>query len=91
MKVPPRCDTYDQILNRGCCYYAGHGGRHNFAHLDHDARLERALRAELDAAIAERDRLRDLLAEACDALHDTGVDFANAAAERIRKDVWPRT
>lgn len=51
-----RCPAYDQINDRGCRYDAGHGGRHNFARLDHDSGLERALRRELDAtakALAE--------------------------------------
>lgn len=43
------CSAYDQITDRGCRYYAGHGGRHNFARLDHDCALERELRRELDA------------------------------------------
>ena len=42
------CTAYDQIAGRGCRYYAGHGGRHNFARLDHDCALERELRRELD-------------------------------------------
>lgn len=45
----PRCQAYDQITDRTCRYYADHGGRHNFARLDHDASLERELRSELDA------------------------------------------
>jgi hypothetical protein len=44
-----RCDVYDQISDRGCRYDAGHGGKHNFARLDHDTVLERELRRELDA------------------------------------------
>lgn len=51
MKTPePKelCGAYDQISDRGCRYYAGHGGRHNFARLDHDCSLERELRRELD-------------------------------------------
>lgn len=42
------CSAYDQITGRGCRYYRGHGGRHNFARLDHDCALERELRRELD-------------------------------------------
>lgn len=44
------CTAYDQIAGRGCRYYAGHGGRHNFARLDHNCALERELRRELDEA-----------------------------------------
>jgi len=50
------CPAYDQIAGRSCRYYVGHGGRHNFARLDHDCALERDLRRELDdmtAALAE--------------------------------------
>lgn len=42
------CTAYDQITDRTCRYYAGHGGRHNFARLDHDCLLERQLRYDLD-------------------------------------------
>ena len=44
----PFCTAYDQISNRSCRYYAGHGGKHNFARLDHDCALSRELRRELD-------------------------------------------
>lgn len=44
------CGAYDQISDRKCRYYAAHGGRHNFASLDHDCALERELRRELDEA-----------------------------------------
>jgi hypothetical protein len=44
----PLCSAYDQIAGRTCRYYAGHGGRHNFARLDHNCALERELRRELD-------------------------------------------
>ena len=50
------CSAYDQIAGRRCRYYAGHGGRHHFARLDHDCSLERELRRELDertSALAE--------------------------------------
>lgn len=70
-----RCDAYDQIRDRGCCYYAGHGGRHNFARLDHDYLLERELRSALDAMTAARD-------EACVALENMG---AGARAAELRK------
>ena len=42
------CSAYDQISDRRCRYYADHGGKHNFARLDHDCSLERELRRELD-------------------------------------------
>jgi hypothetical protein len=42
------CSAYDQIADRRCRYYAGHGGKHNFARLDHDCALERELRREID-------------------------------------------
>lgn len=44
----PLCTAYDQIAGRACRYYADHGGKHNFARLDHDCALERELRRELD-------------------------------------------
>ena len=43
------CSAYDQISDRTCRYYRGHGGGHNFSRLDHDCALERELRRELDA------------------------------------------
>ena len=42
------CSAYDQISDRTCRYYADHGGKHNFARLDHDCALERELRRALD-------------------------------------------
>lgn len=42
------CPAYDQISDRTCRYYANHGGKHNFARLDHDSSLERELRRALD-------------------------------------------
>ena len=42
------CSAYDQISDRKCRYYADHGGKHNFARLDHDSSLERELRRALD-------------------------------------------
>lgn len=53
------CPAYDQISDHRCRYYEGHGGKHNFARLDHDTSLERELRRTLDEMIAARD-------EACD-------------------------
>lgn len=50
-----RCEAYDQISDRTCRYYTGHGGRHNFALLGHDCSLERELRRQLDEMIAARD------------------------------------
>jgi len=57
---PARCSAYDQISGRGCRYDAGHGGRHNFARLDHDSTLERELRRALDDMTAARDELADI-------------------------------
>jgi hypothetical protein len=51
----PLCAAYDQISDRKCRYYAGHGGGHNFARLDHDSARERELRRLLDEVIAARD------------------------------------
>lgn len=59
------CTAYDQISDRSCRYYADHGGKHNFARLDHDVSLERELRRQLD----EMTRVRD---EACD-IADTAI------------------
>jgi hypothetical protein len=56
---PTFCTAYDQISDRTCRYYANHGGRHNFARLDHDCALERELRRQLD-------EMQDLLVEALD-------------------------
>lgn len=56
----PLCSTYDQISDRTCRYYRGHGGRHNFASLDHNCTLERELRRMLDEVIAARDEACDL-------------------------------
>jgi len=48
-KDAPLCLAYDdQIGGRMCRYYADHGGKHNFARLDHDCALERELRRALD-------------------------------------------
>ena len=47
-KDAPLCVAYDQISDRKCRYYADHGGKHNFARLDHDCTLERELRCALD-------------------------------------------
>lgn len=49
------CPAYDQISGRTCRYYADHGGRHNFASLDHHYALERELRRALDEMTAARD------------------------------------
>jgi hypothetical protein len=59
------CSAYDQISDRRCRYYERHGGKHNFARLDHDTCLERDLRCALD----EMTRARD---EACD-IADTAI------------------
>lgn len=45
------CSVYDQISDRRCRYFAGHGGSHNFARLGHDCSLERELRGELDVMV----------------------------------------
>jgi hypothetical protein len=75
----PLCSAYDQISDRRCRYYAGHGGRHNFVRLDrHDSTLERELRRALDAMTTARD-------EACNELEDTGGEFATARAAELRK------
>lgn len=50
-----KCPAYSQIADRGCSYDEGHGGKHNFARLDHDCTLERALRRALDRMIGARD------------------------------------
>ena len=43
-KDAPLCAIYDQISDRRCGYYAGHGGRHNFEPVVIKAReLRRAL------------------------------------------------
>ena len=62
---PRRCPAYSQIEDRGCCYDEGHGGKHNFARLDHNYALERSLRRALDRMIAARD-------EAC-AIAETAI------------------
>lgn len=59
------CAGYDQISDRRCRYYAHHGGKHNFARLDHDVSLERELRRTLDEMAEARD-------EACD-IADTAI------------------
>lgn len=59
-----RCSAYDQIAGRTCRYYAGHGGRHNFARLDHDCSLERELRRALDEMTKARDEACDIAAMA---------------------------
>jgi hypothetical protein len=59
-KDAPLCTVYDQISDRTCRYYAGHGGKHNFARLDHDCLLERELRRALDAMTAARDASCDI-------------------------------
>jgi hypothetical protein len=59
------CTAYDQILDRQCRYHADHGGKHNFARLDHDTALERDLRRALDEMAKARD-------EACE-IADTAI------------------
>lgn len=58
------CRAYDQITDRKCRYYEGHGGRHNFASLDHTAFLERELRRSLDEMTRARDEACDIAATA---------------------------
>lgn len=64
MKDPLLCTVYDQITDRSCRYYIGHGGSHNFARLDHNYYLERALRCELDTMTKARDEACDIAAMA---------------------------
>lgn len=66
-KIDDSCPAYDQILNRSCRYHAGHGGRHNFAPLDHNTALECDLRRALDEMTKARD-------EACD-IADTAIQM----------------
>lgn len=54
------CGAYDQISDRKCRYYAGHGGKHNFASLDHNCALERELRRELDETLKDFAEALDL-------------------------------
>lgn len=70
------CPAYDQISDRGCRYYAGHGGKHNFARLDHDCALERELRRQLDEMAVARD-------EACDIAARWFDDHPGRDSERI--------
>lgn len=58
------CLAYDQISDRACCYYAGHGGKHNFTRIDHDSSQERELRRLLDEMIVARNEACDLAAMA---------------------------
>ena len=59
-KDAPLCAAYDQISDRKCRYYADHGGKHNFARLDHDCALERDLRRALDEATKDFAEALDL-------------------------------
>lgn len=85
MKPPALCTAYDQITDRGCRYFTGHGGKHN-----HDATLERFLRQQLD-------EMTRALAEALDMFdsawcpehgHAPGPEVL-AHAEELRKLVMP--
>ena len=60
-----RCASHDQISDRPCAYYDGHGGSHHFAPIGHNTWLERDLRATLDEVMRARD-------EACD-IADTAI------------------
>lgn len=86
----PFCSAYDQIADRSCRHYAGHGGRHNFARLDHDASLERELRRELDEMGKALGEALDLFDAAWCAEHGhapTRAQFARAT--KLRKIVDP--
>ena len=86
----PLCPAYDQIADRKCRYYAGHGGRHNFARLDHDCSLERELRRELDAMTKALGQALDLFDGNWCSAHGhapTSATFDEAA--RLRKLVDP--
>jgi len=62
--APEMCTVYDQISDLTCRYYTGHGGKHNFARLDHIYALERELRRALDEMIAARDEACEIAATA---------------------------
>lgn len=49
------CSAHDRICDRRCRYHVDHGGKHNFARLDHDVSLECDLRRQLDEMTAARD------------------------------------
>lgn len=72
------CSVYDQIVELGCRYYAGHGGNHRFARPEHDCSHERELRRALDEMTTARD-------EACGELEDTGGEFAIGRAAELMK------
>ena len=57
---PAFCTAYDQISDRKCRYYVDHGGKHNFARLDHDSSLERELRRALDETTKDLNDALDL-------------------------------
>ena len=81
------CVAYDQISDRTCRYYAGHGGQHNFARLDHDSWLERELRRQLDNVTAARDELADIAeGETLDETYSpSGVKHTLARIAELRK------
>jgi hypothetical protein len=85
-----RCTVYDQISDRHCRYDAGHGGKHNFARLDHDTVLERELRRELDAMTRALTEALDLFdATWCELLRAGRVSELGARAAELRKLVQP--
>ena len=94
-KDAPLCGAYDQISDRTCRYYADHGGKHNFARLDHDSSLERELRRALDETTKDFAEALDLFdANWCPAHGHapTPETFARAAAlgEKLgRKSPYP--
>ena len=94
---PAFCTAYDQISDRKCRYYAGHGGSHNFARLDHDSSLERDLRRALDEMTKDFDEALDLFVMNYCPEHGhqpTPETFARAAAlgKKLGKELvlpWP--
>lgn len=86
------CSAYDQIADRRCRYYAGHGGKHNFARLDHDCRLERELRRDLDEmtkGLAEALELADEYSTMAIDLGGFGPKGALERLEELRKLLPP--
>lgn len=81
------CTAYDQISDCKCRYYDGHGGKHNFARLDHDAALERELRRQLDEMTKNFADALDLFdLNWCTAhCHEPSAETFKRAAELSRK------
>lgn len=78
------CSTYDQISDRRCGYYENHGGKHNFARLDHDTGLERELRRQLDEVTRARDEACDI-ADTAIKLHGDFKGYNSARVAELRK------